>query len=170
MQWHWWKNLRSKWSKTYISARSGKPTKRSGYITAHGETGFIEMELNAHGTVDWTLGEIAEMTILCAKCSKPIFIGESVVLRTPMNPEFQIPSHAVVHQKQPLELVCCARWECCDSGAEINALWQPDPNVTANKGHAVRQKSLLERMMENPGVEAAIGEIGPDGRVTMKAM
>lgn len=50
-------------------------------------------------------------------------IGDPVTLYTPMKKDFEIPKHAVVYNKDPLQLVGCLRWDCAECGGDRSGFW-----------------------------------------------
>jgi len=76
-----------------------------------------------NGEVEYCLGCLGKMTILCAWCKEPIFIGEPVTLYTPR--DGSVPNHAKIHDENLLQLVGCLRWNCAESGADRAGFWMP---------------------------------------------
>lgn len=171
----WIRNLLDRFSRTYTTP-SGKRTKRRGVIDAFGEKSHIIMPLNAQGTVDWTLDEIAAMTIQCAWCGRPIFISDPITLYSPVDPDspihplipkpqkpFEVPSYAVIYQQNPLQLIGCPRWDCAETSGDFSGQWVPDPKT--RKGTVMRQANVSELLMMNPDATAVIGNIELDGSI-----
>lgn len=142
----WWQRLKSRLTGRYYARHSKAWTKRKGRVSAYDETSDITMPVNADGTVDYTLEDLGKMTILCAWCKKPIFVGEPITLYTPRDPAFVISDYAVVHSTQPFQLVGCLRWECSETGADRAGFWYPDPE-NIGKGHVYRVLSPIEHLL-----------------------
>jgi hypothetical protein len=151
----------------FVSAKSGKPTKRTGKITAFGEIRTMTMPLNDRGGLEYTLEEIQGMAIRCAWCGKPIFIGECITLLTPAE-KFEIPDYAVVHNRDPMQLVGCLRWDCAPTGALWAGYWVPD-DKNFGKGKVLRILSPLEQIflnLQEGNTDAIIvGEVGDPSSV-----
>ena len=95
-----------------IIAKCGHKTKIKGKVSAFGESGVVTIPKNEDGTIDFCLKCIEEMTIRCAWCGKPIFVGQPVTLYSPISPEecngekeFKMPDYAVIYQKKPLQFL-----------------------------------------------------------------
>lgn len=98
-------------------------TKLRGLIAALGEIRFCELHLQ-YGETDYCLFCLAEKTIRCAWCGKPIFVGDPVTA-CPSNPDIPIPDYAVFVRQNPPILVGCLRPECC-SKRRSNGFWWPN--------------------------------------------
>lgn len=112
-----------------IVAKCGHETEIKGGVSAFGESGTFTIPKNDDGTFDYCLDCIRKMTIRCAWCGKPIFIGQPVTLYTPADENFQIPEHAVIYKENPLRLVGCLRWNCAQTGADRAGFWIPPGKV-----------------------------------------
>ena len=80
------------------------------------------MPTNENGSMDYCLDCIGKMAIRCAWCGDPIFIGNPITLYTPHG-DFQVPEHAIVYNKEPLQLVGCLGWNCAETGADRAGFW-----------------------------------------------
>jgi hypothetical protein len=127
----------------YKAVKCGHRTKRSGPVSAFGCTITTKMPKNDGGSVDYCLDCIGKMTIKCAWCSDPIFIGNPITLYTPRG-EFQVPEHAVVYNKEPLQLVGCLGWNCADTGADRSGFWLPGED---GKGRVQRMPTAYEAIL-----------------------
>jgi len=149
-----WRQMLIETGNTYVS-NSGQLTKRHGYLEMGGERRFMTLSLNAAANVDYSLAEITAMTIQCAWCKKPIFIGEPVTLYGHKQSSKALAAHVVVYSDIPLQVVGCLRMACAETGADYQGVWQPDPQHPG-KGHVVRIQSPIEMLMANPEVECII--------------
>lgn len=131
-------------ARKHEATRCGHYTRRRGVISFEGESATMTLPVNPTGSVDYCLDCIGKMTIRCAWCGKPIFIGEPVTLYTPTNHDFKIPEHAVVHKEKPLKLVGCLRWDCADTGCDIAGYWVPGHD---GKGCVHPMKNVFEVML-----------------------
>lgn len=93
---------------------------------------------------DYCLDCIEEMKIQCAWCNGPISIGEPITLYTPGTGDFQIPLHAVVFNKSPLQLVGCLRMDCAETGADRAGFWVPGE---AGRGKVHRVPTAIEAIL-----------------------
>ena len=115
----------------YAATKCGHRTKRTGNITAFGQTIMVSMPKNKQGSVDHCLECIGKMAIRCAWCENPIFISEPITLYSPgpsagffsseepsdiqkarEHNDFAIPDYAVAYREDPLTLVGCFGWNC----------------------------------------------------------
>lgn len=90
------------------------------------------------------------MTVLCAWCGKPIAIGDTITLYSPVDPEREMPDYAVKYQHEGdnhVAYVGCARSSCAESGMDYCGFWEPGKD---GKGKVVRRMSILEMAMANP--------------------
>lgn len=148
--------LKALFRKNYRAAKCGHSTMRIGKITVFGETSTLQMPLNDAKGVDWCLECVAKMAIRCAWCGEPIHIGNPVTLYTPEKKDFVMPDHAVVHQKDPLQLVGCLRWDCAETGADRAGFWIPGND---GKGTVHRVPSPLELAFAS-GQGVVVGDLG----------
>jgi hypothetical protein len=141
----------------YSATKCGHRTKQTGNITASGRTITTSMPKNSEGSVDYCLECIGKMAIQCAWCENPIFIGDPITLYTPRC-EFQVPDHAVVHNKDPLQLVGCLGWNCAETGADRAGFWMPGED---GKGAVQRVPTAYEAILgaEEPSM-VIVGDTG----------
>jgi hypothetical protein len=133
----------------YVALHSGKQSKRRGFLSAGGEKRFCILPL-VHGTIPYTLAEINDLTILCAWCQKPIFIGDYVTLYIWSKPLTQMPKGAQVHSIHPAaQVVGCQRDACCDTIADLQGHWVPN-DERPGQGKVDCFTSVLERMIVHP--------------------
>jgi len=166
------KNLRLKlrvWSPfRYTATKCGHRTKQTGNITAFGRTIIISMPKNKKGSVDYCLECIGKMTIQCAWCRNPIFIGNPITLYSPgphgelffsseepsevqkerRDGDFIIPDHAIAYSENPPVLVGCLRMNCADTGADRAGFWMPGED---GKGAVQRVPTVYELMLGTEG-------------------
>ena len=119
------KSLIQKWMRTklffcryfgrnYTAKVCGHKTKLVCEIDVFGKK--IIVQFNRHSEMLYCPECTAKMSIKCAWCEKSIMIGDPITLYTPMKKDFEIPKHAVIYKKDPLQLVGCLRWDCADCG------------------------------------------------------
>ena len=106
----------------YTATKCGHRTQRTGQVSAFGQTITTKMPTNENGSMDYCLDCIGKMAIRCAWCGDPIFIGNPITLYTPHG-DFQVPEHAIVYNKEPLQLVGCLGWNCAETGADRAGFW-----------------------------------------------
>jgi hypothetical protein len=137
-----------------IATKCGHPTVRAGDITAFGETAHLQND----GAIDYCFACIADMTIQCAWCAHPIFIGSPVTLYTPSDRHFVVPEHAVVYHQEPLQLVGCLGWDCALTGADRSGFWIPNDE---GRGHVYQVVSPLEQAFsrKEPVIVSNLGDI-----------
>lgn len=128
----------------YKAVKCGHRTKRSGSVSAFGHAITTKMPKNKSGSVDYCLDCIGKMAIRCAWCGDPIFIGEPITLYAPRG-DFQVPDHAVVYSKEPLQLVGCLGWDCAETGADRAGFWLPGEN---GKGRVQRVPTAYEAILD----------------------
>lgn len=134
-----------------IVAKCGHETKLKGEVKAFNETTTIEIIPHDDGSIDYCHKCLEKMTILCAWCGKPIFIGDMITLYTPMG-KFEISEYVVKYNENPLQLVGCPRSNCAETGADYCGRWLPPGQVS-------RFPSLIERSltdMKNGGDGAVV--------------
>lgn len=113
-----------------------------GSISAFGQTGTMQMPRNQDGSVNYCLECLSKMTIQCAWCGQPIFIGEPITLYSPRQ-DFQPPEYAVAYRTNPLQLVGCLRWNCAMTGADRAGFWLPG---ASGNGHVLRVPTPIEAL------------------------
>src|SRR6056297_2996220 len=74
---------------TYTAVNCGHTTQKSGVVYIFGRKCFGKIPKNEDGTVDYCLDCLANMSIRCAWCGKPILIGDPVTLYTPKDPDYK---------------------------------------------------------------------------------
>ena len=141
----------------YTATKCGRRTKRSGSVSAFGCTTIIKMPKNESGSVDYCLDCIGKMTIQCAWCGNPIFIGDPITLYEPRD-NFKVPEYAVVYNKGPLQLVGCLGWNCANTGADRAGFWLPGED---GKGRVERVPTVYEALLGAKGPSMMIvGDLG----------
>lgn len=122
-----------------------------GTIFAHNESTGIRMPFNNEGTTDWCLDCIAKMTIQCASCGNPIWIGSPIALIV-LDDSDKIPFHAVLHEGG---FVNCLRGDCADPCMR-SGFWLPQND---GHGHVFRVPSPLELCLGGQG-SVVVSDIG----------
>lgn len=176
----WIRSLRDAWfgPKEVTATLCGHRTKLAGEVTAFGESTTVTIPLNEDGSANYCLDCIGKMTIRCAWCVNPIFIGDPITLYTPRSQKdfsrayatrqqlpfvfdsdlgFKIPAHAVVYQRKPLQLVGCMRWECADSAADRAGFWVP--STEQGKGTVYRVRTAFEEILAGKDC-VVVGDLG----------
>ncbi len=79
---HWAATIYDEWfhGPSMTAAICGHTTKREGAVTARGRTQIVKLPSNKFDGVDYCLDCVGAMTITCAWCQQPIFIGDFVIL------------------------------------------------------------------------------------------
>lgn len=127
----------------YRAVKCGHYTKRSGLVSAFGRTVIMKMPKNQRGMMDYCLDRIGKMAVRCAWCGDPIFIGDPITLYTPFG-DFKIPEHAVVYNRNPLQLVGCLGWNCAETGADRAGFWLPGEG---GNGRVQRVPTVFEAIL-----------------------
>lgn len=104
------------------ATQCGHRTKHAGGVSAFGKTVWLQPPKNDSGSTDYCLECIGKMTIRCAWCGEPIFVGEPITLFAPVD-VFDVPEHAVLHRAGTSEFVGCLRFNCAESGALLAGFW-----------------------------------------------
>lgn len=146
----------------YPAMKCGHETRRQGKLSAFGENCYLKMPVNDSGTVDYCLDCLAKMTIRCAWCGRPIFIGDPVTLYTPVDPEYQPPAKEyAIYSEDPLRLVGCLRIDCGESGIDRSGFWYPP-------GQVYRVLSPTELCIQENNVVIAEDVSDPDKAIPAK--
>jgi hypothetical protein len=103
----------------------------------------MSMPLTEDGNLNYCLDCITKMSIQCAWCEKPIWIGDPVTLYIPEN-NYTIPKYAVRYDKEPQRLVGCLRQDC-GSGVDRKGFWIPP-------GKVLRVPSPIEMLLSDSGI------------------
>lgn len=147
--------------KPAVAAKCGHITEFKGTIRALGDSRIIVLK----NTDDYCITCYGNMTVLCAWCGGPIFVGDPITLYTPTSaasfrrsPQqefefvhceelgFNIPKHAVIYNRNPLQLVGCLRMDCAETGGDRMGFWEPGED---GKGRVQRIKSVFEQALES---------------------
>jgi hypothetical protein len=153
---YWFKRL---FSRTYTATKCGHRTKKIGRVFAEGgtESAIVEMPLKKDGTIEYCVDCLGKMTVRCAWCSTPIYVGSPITLYTSTSKDFKIPEHAVVYKESPLQLVGCLMMDCADTGADCCGFWAVGKN---GKGEVIRFPSIFEQLIMSPNTSAIyVGDI-----------
>ena len=103
------------------TAKCGHAMTRVGVVDLHDETHQFEYSGDPNESpCCWDC--FAKMSIQCAWCGEPILIDDPITLYTPRDTT-DVAAHAVVYQKDPLQLVGCMAWECASTGADRAGFW-----------------------------------------------
>ena len=74
---------------------------------------------------------LEKMTILCALCEKPIFIGAPVSIAETSDEKFVLPKGAVACEYDPLKFITCLR-PTCSEPFYLSGYWHP-PGIVHNE-------------------------------------
>lgn len=113
-------------SEKYVGSVCGHEIKTSGTVSVFGKE--IKFTLSNPQNSTYCMECYANMAIQCAWCGELIMVGDPITLYTPKK-SFEVPEHAVVHQKDPLQLVGCLGWDCAQSGMDRAGFWQEPGKV-----------------------------------------
>jgi hypothetical protein len=141
-------------SRKIIASKCGHETRLKGEVTAFGQT--ITTEMGFGGKPEYCLECLGSMAIKCAWCEKPIFIGDPVTAKLPLDPEFKLPEGAVAISDHPLQVIGCLGSDCTDTIAERAGFWVPGED---GKGHLERTRSIFEQAMHGSAVVQDIGSM-----------
>lgn len=139
-------------------AKCGHETKESDTVSAFNDSTVTKITI-VNCTTEYCHKCLEKMAIKCAWCGGTIFIGDSVTLYSPVNKDFQVPSHAIVFNKDPLQLVGCHRRNCADSGADYAGVWIPP-------GMVLKHPSMIEIALANPGCAVIRNDL--NGKIDIK--
>jgi len=116
---------------TYV-ASCGHKCIISDELTAFGQTIIYTLPIKG-GKIEYCHKCLGKMTIRCAWCGNPIFIGDFITLYRPTRKkDFVIPSWAVIYDnKKEQQLVGCQRKGCVDSNTDYCGHWLPPGKVKA---------------------------------------
>lgn len=129
----------------------GHETALNGTVFAHNESTKMRMPFNDQGTTNWCLDCIGKMTIKCASCGKPIWIGSPIALIV-LDDSDKIPPHAVPHEGG---FVACLRMDCGDPCMR-SGFWLPDID---GHGYVFRVPSPLELCLGGQG-SVVVSDVG----------
>lgn len=110
------------------TAFCGHPVPQTrGTVTAFGVSRACVVPRLLDGRLSFCHDCIGSMTIRCAWCGKPIFLGDMVTLRSAggRRRDQTIPDHAVILNAKARILVGCPRPECADTGSDYAGFWVP---------------------------------------------
>jgi len=113
--------------KRKFMASCGHETYRVGTVTHKGETRKLKIPI-VNGKAQYCHKCIEEMTVICAWCKKPIFIGDFITLYS-IESGFMPPFKSVIYSKNPLTMVGCERTHCADTRADYCGIWIPPGKV-----------------------------------------
>lgn len=119
---YFWKNRKIQ------TTECGHKTKIEDWVEAFGEKTKIKVPVT-NGKTLYCHKCLEKMTIQCAWCELPIFIGSPVTLYSPRDKEKSMPKHAVLHNKEYNFYVGCLRWECAHTVADRCGFWYPPGKV-----------------------------------------
>lgn len=115
-------------SKRYL-AKCGHKTYKRDNISAFEKSRILEIPIEDDEANDCHRC-LGKMTIKCAWCEKPIFIGSPITLYSPTDKKgFKLPKHAVIYDKEKMAVVGCLRWDCVNSVIDRAGFWYPPGKV-----------------------------------------
>jgi len=149
--------------KKYIATKCGHKTCSKGTVnTPYGKYKTKMPVIN--DKVEYCLDCIGKMTICCAWCGGPIFIGDPITLYSPTKrPKHllkkgvitksdaernnnQFKAGGVVYDEKTMSLVGCLRMNCADTGADRAGFWVPSDDKI-REGTVHRIMSPIEQCM-----------------------
>lgn len=125
-----------------VLAKCGHKTKLKDKVSAFGETIITEIKCR-NGKVEYCHKCLEKMTIKCAWCAKPIFIGDPVTLYSSTSLE-KMAEHVVIFSEELMQVVGCGRSSCAQTGADYVGIWVPGEN---GKGIVERIPTMIERSL-----------------------
>ncbi|MEI8103969.1 MAG: hypothetical protein WCG84_03675 [Candidatus Moraniibacteriota bacterium] len=131
-------------------AGCGHKTRQKDTLAAFGKTIIMKIFFDEDGSTSHCHRCLEKMTIRCAWCGLPIFIGDPVTLYSPRDKDMEMPEYAVRYKNNAF--VGCLRWACADSGADRSGFWYP-------LGEVYRVLSPLEQCLQS-GEMVIIGDLG----------
>jgi hypothetical protein len=127
---------------TYL-ADCGHKCKEIDYVSAYGGTTQTKISI-VKGKTEYCHKCLEKMTIRCAWCGRPIFIGDQITLYSTNSNDFKAHEDSVIYDKKNLSYVGCPRRDCAETGADYCGIWIPP-------GKVYRQTSVIELALANPG-------------------
>jgi hypothetical protein len=121
-----WTSFLNIFKKKYVGNVCKHRTLLSGEIRAQSEGFLMKMPLEENGSPEYCLECIGKMSIRCAWCGEPIFIGDPVTLYKPVE-TFDVPEYAVPYGDSKC-FVGCLRATCAD-GCDRAGFWVPPGEV-----------------------------------------
>jgi hypothetical protein len=108
----------------------GHMTNAEDFLEYEGERAVLELKIDESGETFYCHKCLQEMTIKCAWCGKPIFVGAPVTLyKAAENEEKNLPVYAVLFNKEENTYLGCWRKDCCEKKEDIVGQWHPDNKV-----------------------------------------
>lgn len=114
-------------TKKKIVAGCGHKTRKKDVLNAFGQTIHCEIPIDKDGLTSHCHQCLEKMTIRCAWCGKPIFIGDPVTLYLPRDKDIKMPDYAVSYKNNAF--VGCLGWDCAGSGVDRAGFWYPPGQV-----------------------------------------
>ena len=109
-----------------LQAGCGHVGYRLALVRFDGHTGLIQCPVK-HGQTPYCPRCLERMTIRCAWCGQPIFVGDPVTLYTNI-PEREMPDYAVPFSLEPRRYIGCLNWGCGNSH-DHQGFWMPPGKV-----------------------------------------
>jgi len=134
-----------------LTAECGHETKVRDEVTAHGVTITTTIPIK-DGKTDYCHRCLETMSIHCAWCGRPIFVGDPVTLYVSTD-DYAIPDYAVKHEDDAY--VGCLRGDCAETGADRAGFWYPPGQVKLDL-------SPLEAAIEKSGLPLVKKEDVPE--------
>jgi hypothetical protein len=136
--------LKAKWAfvkafgANHTAKICGHKTKLFSRVEVFGREVFCALK---KGGFDYCPECRAKMAIRCAWCGRIIMPGDPITLYTPRDPDWKIPKHAVIYQREPvLQLVGCMRLLCSEGAIDRTGFW-------VEPGEVLRVASPMELVM-----------------------
>ena len=105
--------LKMRDGKLVYATKCGHRTKFSGNLVAFERSKVSVLPIRQDGTTAHCHRCQAEMTIRCAICGKPIFVGDRIMRYYPDKNKI-LPKHARRHSEEPGTYIACSRQTCFD--------------------------------------------------------
>ncbi len=116
--------------RTYIANVCGHETHQEHNGRVRDKALTMGVPLAHNGEPDFCVACVTDMSIRCARCGKPIVVGDIVTLHVPAV-DFEVPDFAVWHQldEKRQALVGCLRRDCVELGVNVWGRWQAPGEV-----------------------------------------
>jgi len=136
---YWLRLVASFFGGSVKAVKCGHRSRKSGRISAFGDSVFTHLKANSDGTLDYCLACLGKMAIQCSLCKRAIFVGDPIALYHGTQ-----ASAVIVGPTDSAHVGCMF---CTDSAANHSGFWVPDED---GKGQVQRILNGFERALLAP--------------------
>lgn len=134
--------MRRKKNRTYVASLCGHTTRLIATVQAFDYKAEVELPQNERQLPMYCASCLGKLSIRCAWCCRPIFVGDPVTLHKTKD-DFLVPDESQEFSYAPLRLVGCMHEDCADISDPMSGFWRIDSRGKCVVGEIEETKAIF---------------------------